>query len=100
MTLHLTLKKVWFNLMISGKKKIEYRKSSLWIQKRLLNKKYDYIKFVNGYGNDKPYFICKYKGYQISKENKKIEIDGNPIEIKKGDYLIHLGSIIEKGNLT
>ena len=100
MTLHLTLKKVWFDLMISGKKKIEYRKSTDWIKQRIHNKDYDFIKFVNGYGNDKPYFICKYEGCHISKESNIIEIDGNPIDIEKGDYLIQLGDIVEKGNLS
>ncbi len=39
MTLHLTLKKVWFDLMVSGIKKIEYRKPSNWIQQRLHSNK-------------------------------------------------------------
>ena len=100
MTLHLTLKKSWFDLMISGKKKVEYRRPSMWIKKRLHNKKYDFIKFVNGYGNDKPYFVCKYKGYKISKKNDVVIIEGVSVSIKKGDYLILLGDIVEKGNLT
>ena len=99
MTLHLTLKKVWFDLMVSGVKKIEYRKSSNWIKKRLHNKDYKYVKFVNGYGNDKPYFISEYKGYIISKKKNTVEINGNSIEVEKGDYIIQLGAIVEKGNL-
>ena len=99
MTLHLTLKKIWFDLMISGKKQIEYRRPSKWIEKRIINKNYDFIKFVNGYGNDKPYFICKYDGYTNSNKDNEVIIEGNPIKINKGDFLIKLGDVIETGNL-
>ena len=99
MTLHLTLKKVWFDLMISGIKKIEYRKPSNWIQQRLHNKDYTQIKFVNGYGNDKPYFVCKYEGYTISQENNRVVVSDKLIEVQKGDYLIKLGEITERGNI-
>jgi len=85
--------------MISGLKSIEYRRSSNWIKQRLHNKEYTYIKFVNGCGNDKPYFICKYNGYTISKEKKQIDVNGNTINIEKGHYLIRLGEITEKGNI-
>ena len=57
-TLKLTLKKEWFLLMLSGKKKQEYRKPSRWIESRIADKSYQFIKFTNGYGSDKPYFIC------------------------------------------
>ena len=65
--LHLTLKKRWFDLMVAGKKKVEYRQSSRWIISRL-EKEYDVIKFTNGYGSDKPYFFCQYNGFEISKK--------------------------------
>ena len=85
--------------MISGKKQIEYRRPSKWIEKRIINKNYDFIKFVNGYGNDKPYFICKYDGYTNSNKDNEVIIEGNPIKINKGDFLIKLGDVIETGNL-
>ena len=85
--------------MISGKKQIEYRRPSKWIEKRIINKNYDFIKFVNGYGNDKPYFICKYDGYTNSNKDNEVIIEGNPIKINKGDFLIKLGDVIESGNL-
>lgn len=62
-TLHLTLSKTPFDLMVKGKKKKEYRKPSRWVFSRLHQKTYDYVKFANGYGPDKPYFICEYKGF-------------------------------------
>jgi len=63
--LYLSLKKEPFAVMVTGEKQEEFRKNSGWIRSRLFDKKdnekkYDYIKFVNGYGADKPYFICKY----------------------------------------
>ena len=96
--LHLTLKKEWFDLMISGKKKVEYRKPSDWIISRL-QKEYDVIKFTNGYGSDKPYFICEYKGFEISNESETIHVEKSKIEVEEGTYMIKLGKIIEKGNV-
>ena len=96
--LHLTLKKEWFDLMISGKKKVEYRKPSDWIISRL-QKEYEVIKFTNGYGSDKPYFICEYKGFEISNESETIHVEKSKIEVEEGTYMIKLGKIIEKGNV-
>ena len=97
--LHLTLKKHWFDLMLSGEKKQEFRKASEWITARLLGKDYDLIKFVHGYGSDKPYFICEYLGYELSAGNEKIDFHSFEVEIEKGDFIINLGKIIEMGNL-
>lgn len=97
--LYLNIKKIWFDLMINQKKNIEYRKNTAWIQSRLINKHYDYIKFINGYGNNKPYFICKFLNYEISKKNYIVSIDKHKISVQNGDFLIYLGSIIETGNL-
>ena len=84
--------------MISGKKKIEYRKPSKWIITRL-EKDYDVIKFTNGYGSDKPYFICEYKGFEISNKPETINLENSKIEVEEGTYMIKLGKIIEKGNV-
>ena len=97
--LHLTLKKHWFDLMLSGEKKQEFRKPSEWIKTRLVGKDYDLIKFVNGYGSDKPYFVCEYLGYELSVGYKKIAFQSTEVEIEKGDFIINLGKIIETGNL-
>ena len=96
--LKLTLNKEWFDLMISGKKKVEYRLPSNWIISRL-QKEYDLIKFINGYGSDKPYFICEYKGFEISNESKTVQVEKSEIKVEKGTYMIKLGKIIEKGNV-
>ena len=99
-TIPLSVKKIWFDLMLSQKKTIEYRKCSQWIKSRLLNKDYDYVKFINGYGNDRPYFICEFLRYEISNKNYSVFFDENKVDVSKGDYLIHLGKIIKKGNIV
>lgn len=98
--LHLSLKKQPFEVMVTGEKTQEYRFPSGWIMSRLKGKEYDYVKFVNGYGKDKPYFICEYKGWNIS--NTYIElIYSNRLQVfsDKGDIVIDLGKVVEKGNL-
>lgn len=68
--LHLSLKKEPFDVMVTGEKNQEFRKPTQWIKSRLFNKdgtpkKYDVVKFVNGYGKDKPQFVCEYNGFEI-----------------------------------
>jgi len=98
--LYLNVKKVWFDLMIVGQKKIEIRVPSQWIKSRVNGRYYDVIKFINGYGHSKPFFICKFLGYEIS-DIEKIHSFGNiKLTQKKGDYVIKLGNVIETGNLN
>lgn len=106
-TLYLSLKKEPFDVMVTGEKKEEFRKNSDWIRSRFFDKnynerEYDYIKFVNGYGKDSPYFICKYEGFDecymdVSerKYSNGLKING----IGKGDFIIYCGEIIKKGNI-
>ena len=104
--LHLSLKKEPFDVMVTGEKKKEFRKYSKWIQSRLFDKdnnikKYDLVKFVNGYGKDKPYFICKFDSVVRADVDIYIKYsNGLTIsELEKSDYVIELGEIIESGNL-
>ena len=98
--LFLTLKKKQFEVTLSGEKNIEYRHFSDWIKSRLINKDYDFIKFVNGYGNDKPYMIIEYKGYTEIKKHQTFSFsNGLNVNVKGGDYAINLGRIVEKGNI-
>lgn len=73
----LTLKKKWFDMILSGEKLEEYREIKPYWEKRFLNyfgKHYDYTKdkftivwntqekviiFRNGYGNNKPEFTAE-----------------------------------------
>jgi len=59
--LHLTLKKKWFDMILSGEKKEEYREiKDHWVT-RIEGKSYDAIKFVNGYGKSRPSFMIELK---------------------------------------
>lgn len=81
--LHLSLYKKWFDEILKGSKKIEYRDIKPYYDK-LLSKEYDEVKFVNGYGNNRPYLVA------------------NIVKIIKGTkyYEIHLGEILEIGNIN
>ena len=111
--LHLTVSAEPFEVMHTGEKQVEFRKDSDWIRSRLYNKDgtakvYDYVKFVNGYGKDKPYFITIYRG--ISKHfNKRgfAEVydtiqysNGLRIDTRDWDYSVHFGKIVEVGNIN
>jgi len=58
-TLHLTLKKKWFDMILSGEKKEEYREIKNYWAARLLGKQYDTILFRNGYSKNAPKFLIK-----------------------------------------
>lgn len=58
--LHLTLKKKWFDMILSGEKTDEYREIKPYWTKRLIPKKHTHICFTNGYGKNRPSFIIKY----------------------------------------
>ncbi len=97
--LFLTLKKPQFEVTFSGEKNIEYRRLSNWIKSRLINKNHDLIKFTNGYGLDKPYFVCKFLGWHYSKAAIYSYSNGLQVHVKEGDIAIKLGEIIESGNI-
>lgn len=104
-TLNLTLSKKPFEVMASGEKLIEFRKPSKWIQSRLLTKEelrkdYDVVKFVNGYGKDKPFFTALFLGFDTAREDSvQTYSNGLKVTVNKGDVLIYLGDIIQKGNI-
>lgn len=106
-TLHLTLKKKWFDMTETGEKPDEYREIKPYWIKRLCDdhngciggdfmdahkvksytfKSFDNVKAVNGYGNNRPSWTRKFIG---------IEIDtGNPewgAEPGKKYFVIKLG---------
>ena len=95
--LHLSLKKDPFEVMVTGEKNIEFRNKTNWIEKRLFNsdgskKNYDCVKFTNGYGNNRPNFLCKYYGFfEVEHLNDKIYSNGLIISSDKPLYCIKLG---------
>ena len=98
-TLHLNLHKKWFDMILSGTKKEEYRSLSEYWEKRLKDgnepKQFDTITFSNGM---KP--LSKLRRFVVMFEG--IEV-GFPKKEWGGDetqecFILHLGNIIKKYN--
>lgn len=91
--LHLTLKKKWFDQIMEGKKKVEYREIKPYWTKRLCNpdgtyKHFDYIIFKNGYSKTVPWIIVKHEGMS----------QGYYSEWDKRVYCIALGEVLQRGD--
>ena len=87
-TLYLTLHKKWFEQILKGVKKMEYRDIKPYWTKRLFDKngkpkKYTEILFKNGYSNNCPWMRVKFLG----------------LEIGNGKYSIKLGQVIKARNI-
>lgn len=87
-TLHLTLKKKWFDMILFAIKKEEYREIKPYWIKRLEGKSYDDILFKNGYSKNSPYFRIQCKGVHKGKGREEW---GAP---NKDVYIISLGETI------
>ena len=104
--LFLSLYKKAFDVMVTGEKSDEFRTPSKWIKSRLLNKdgsvrKYDLVKFINGFGDHRPFFVVEYEELCTLAENITLKYsNGLSIDLQEGDYVIRLGDVIEKGNLN
>lgn len=85
--LHLTLFRKWFDKILSGEKREEYRCATTFWKKRLIERKYDEIHFRNGYQTDAPWMRAEFKdiGYKTGSPN--------------GTYVITLGRVLEVKNL-
>ena len=95
MNLHLTLKKNWFDLILSGEKKEEYREIKPYWEKRLIGKKYDRIIFRNGYATNSPQFTIELKS--ITQGIGKSEWGA---EEGKTYFVLSLGKIINTKNIS
>lgn len=112
--LPLTLNKKWFDMILSGVKKEEYREiKSHWIKRLkaeilakqvwtesgpILEKEYkfkhfDLIKFTNGYNPNSPSMVVELKGIKIG--------FGNPDwgGTKQDVFILELGDILETKNI-
>ncbi len=85
--------------MVSGQKKFEKREPSPWIKSRLKGRSYQFVKFTNGYGSDKPFFICEYEGYVTAIKEETVRVSSFFVNIEEGDYIIKLGKVLNHGNL-
>ena len=52
--LHLTLHRRWFDAIVLGRKKTEYREDTVYWRARLLGRSYDEVQFRNGYATRAP----------------------------------------------
>jgi len=86
--LHLTLKKKWFDMILSGRKPEEYREIKPYWNKRLL-KSYDAIRFKNGYSKDSPWMIIELQETLIG---LGIVEWGAPED--KAVYVLRLGNVL------
>ena len=91
-TLHLTIKKKWFDEILHGEKKVEYREIKRHWTVRLLDERgmfveFDEVEFKNGYLPDSLKVVVECKG---------IDVGYCPIW-DKDSYRIHLGEIIRTG---
>lgn len=113
-SLHLNLKKKWFDMISSGKKKEEYREiKKYWIDRLLtdtdfklleyvindgegdylgyLEKKFDFIIFSNGYSKTRKQFVIELKSIKIKEGNQDWGAKPN---IKY--FVLELGKIVYK----
>lgn len=98
-TLKLTLSKKPFEVMITGEKTEEFREVKKWTTSRLYNKdgskkEYKYVKFTNGYGKDRPYFICIFNGTYIGNHINRTYSNNLNLSFENEIYVIELGEII------
>lgn len=111
-TLYLTVKKEWFDMILSGEKKEEYREIKVYWYERLVSyikfypsnnsnniehevnfKDFDFIVFKNGYSKNAHEIKVECKGIYIGKGNPEW---GAPVE---DVFIIKLGKIIEIKNI-
>lgn len=94
--LSLPINKKWFDLILSGEKKEEYREIKPHWTSRIIDKKiggfndFQYVNFRNGYNPKSPFMVVECKGIEIG--IGKLEWGGTNEEV----YIIKLGKIISQ----
>ena len=100
-TLYLTLKKKWFDMILSGEKTEEYREMKpYWLRLANATLMYDKIRFVNGYGKDRPSFEIELKDVVFA--GRDFDIKGNEdwgADNSTNFYILKLGRILSKSNI-
>jgi hypothetical protein len=93
-TLHLNLHSKWFDMILSGIKKEEYREMKpFWHKRFLAGKQFDTITFSNGYGKQRRQFVIECLGVQSS---LGIVEWGAPEAVCV--YILKLGRILSRNN--
>ena len=102
--LHLTLKKKWFNMILSGEKKEEYREDKTYWRARftepgshppVLIKSPKRIVFTNGYGHHRPQITIECLGLGLN-FSRHPEWGG---DTKNLQFILRLGEILETKNV-
>jgi len=100
--LRLTLTKQWFDLIVKGEKKFEYREyKKHWMSRLLCSsgiRNYDEIHFTNGYGKDKPFARVEFDGAAIIKGEHCSPDNDEALDSDKKYFVIGLGEVLEVGN--
>jgi hypothetical protein len=84
--LHLNLKRKYFAGIVAGTKKTEYRAYTPYWRRRIENRKYDAIRFRNGYATRAPVMLVQHLGYRVqgNGRNKEFAIRlGRVLSIKR-----------------
>lgn len=92
--LYLTLKKKWFDMILSGEKREEYRDIKPYWDKRINGRTYEAIRFRNGYGDDKPTMMVEFKGVEKKLGNTEWGAPKIPV------YSISLGKVLYTRNIN
>jgi hypothetical protein len=99
--LHLTLHRKWFDMILLGQKKEEYREMKAYWNLRISRRKYDAISFRNGYAKDAPQMLVELKehltGLGIIEWGAP---EGMPVHILRLGRIISANIAIEKTNPT
>ena len=61
----LPMKREWFDAIVSGRKRVEFRANSNYWRSRLLKKSLQYVRLQVGYANTAPYVICRVESVVI-----------------------------------
>lgn len=69
LTLH--LHRPWFDAIALGFKTYEYRECTPYWTKRIHNRQYDTVRFINGYGTTFPTMVRQYLGCDVHTENDR-----------------------------
>ena len=89
--LHLTLHRKWFDMIVSGEKKEEYREIKPYWDRRL-SKEYDAILFKNGYQKNAPSVLVEL--LDVTKGQGWEDLGAPRHEV----YVLRLGRTIEVKN--
>ena len=81
--LHLALEREWFDDIVQGAKRYEYRKYKPYWKTRLEGRNYRVVHFRNGYGRNVPEMLIEFRG--LTRAGKA----------RNADYVIELGHILE-----